>query len=82
MQNLMRFFTYLMCKTHNFVFIHVMSVYPSGYQKLYENYVSVYAGLLSSRQHCHVSTIQLSILTPKNIQKNEESFYYYILAKV
>ena len=54
-----------------------LSVYPNGSHKLYENYVSVYASLLSNRQHCHVSTIQLSILTPKRIQTNEKSFYYY-----
>ena len=53
-----------------------INVYPNGFQKLYENYVSVHASLLSSRQHCHVSTIQLSILTPKRIQANEKSFYY------
>ena len=52
-------------------------VYPNGSQKLYENYVSIYASLLFSRQHCHVSTIQLSILTTKRIQTNEKSFYYY-----
>ena len=54
-----------------------LSVYPNGNNQLYENYVSVYASLLSSRQHCHVSTIQLSILTPKRIQRNEKSFYHY-----
>ena len=54
-----------------------INVYPNGFQKLHENYVSVYASLLSSRQHCHVSTIQFSILTPKRIQRNEKSFYHY-----
>ena len=54
-----------------------ISVYPIGYNQLYENYVGVYANLLSSRQHCHVSTIQLSILTPKRIQTSEKSFYCY-----
>ena len=54
-----------------------INVYPNGFQKLHENYVSVYASLLSSRQHCHVSTIQLSILTTKRIQANEKSFYNY-----
>ena len=54
-----------------------ISVYPKGSLELSENYVSVYASLLSSRQHCHVSTIQMNILTPKRIQKNEKSFYYY-----
>ena len=54
-----------------------ISVYPNVYNQFYENYVGVYASLLSSRQHCHVSTIQLSILTPKRIQTSEKSFYCY-----
>ena len=54
-----------------------ISVYPNGYNQLYENYVSVYARLLSSRQQCHMSTIQLSISTPKLIQINKKSFYSY-----
>ena len=54
-----------------------ISVFPNGSHKHYENYVGVYADLLSRRQHCQVSTIQLSILTPKRSQRNEKSFYYY-----
>ena len=54
-----------------------ISVYPNGSHKLFENYVSIYASLLSRKQHCQVLTIQFSILTPKRIQTNKNRIYCY-----
>ena len=52
-----------------------ISVFPNGYNKYYKKHASVYVSLLSGRQHCHVSTTQLSILTPKRTQRNEKIFH-------
>ena len=48
-------------------------VYPNGYNRLYDKYVSVYARLLSS----HVSTTHFSIVTPKRIQQSTRQFNLY-----
>ena len=55
----------------------IISVYPNGYYQILKNYVVVSINLLSAWQHCYESVIKLSILTPRNIQKNEKSFYIY-----
>ena len=54
-----------------------INIYPNGFNQRFESYVSVMATLLSARIHCYESTIKLSILTPRNIQRKERDCNIY-----
>ena len=46
-----------------------IEIYPNGEDQLQQNYVSLYAQLLSDNKHCYASMLKYNILTPANLLK-------------
>ena len=54
-----------------------IDVFPNGKEQIDENYVSIFAKLLSNTKLCYASLLKFSVLTSRKILQNDEMSYYY-----
>ena len=54
-----------------------IDVFPNGKEIIDENYVSVFAKLLTTTKKCYASSFKFSISNSRKILQNEEFSYYY-----